>query len=145
VGLAQHRHRQQLLRLDETVRRPLDRKDLSRLIDVVNKNINDVDVVCIEDHGQGVNHGGLGRPTLAGLVLIGGERENIVHASLALPAVQLQVGEEKELPPIHLEEHERVRGEKAARVIQVGIHLARRDEADRLTGLGHRQTPRLVR
>ena len=54
VGLAQHRHRQQLLRVDDEEARPLDGGDAERMIETAEALIADVDVVCIEDYDKGV-------------------------------------------------------------------------------------------
>ena len=54
IGLAQHRHRQQLMRVDEEVTRPLDRDDAARLEKLVFKAIPDVAVVCLEDYDKGL-------------------------------------------------------------------------------------------
>lgn len=54
VGLAQHRHRQQLLRLDEEDTRPLPEPIAERLIDVACAAIERADVICIEDYDKGV-------------------------------------------------------------------------------------------
>ena len=48
VGLAQHRHRQQLLRVDEEETAPLAAADQQRLLDQALSAITDVDAVCIE-------------------------------------------------------------------------------------------------
>ncbi len=54
VGLAQHRHRQQLLRLDEEDTRAFSDEMMAKLIDQACKLLNDVDVVCLEDYNKGV-------------------------------------------------------------------------------------------
>lgn len=54
VGLAQHRHRQQLLRLDEEVVKPLAPGAASALKDYAVKCIAQADAVCIEDYEKGV-------------------------------------------------------------------------------------------
>ncbi|MBI3835988.1 MAG: bifunctional heptose 7-phosphate kinase/heptose 1-phosphate adenyltransferase [Planctomycetes bacterium] len=54
VGLAQHRHRQQLLRVDEEDSSPLADSLSARLLDAVDKSIAAVDVVCIEDYDKGL-------------------------------------------------------------------------------------------
>jgi len=54
VGLAQHRHRQQLLRLDEEDARPLDDNATNELIDRASGRIAQCNVVCIEDYNKGV-------------------------------------------------------------------------------------------
>jgi len=54
VGLAQHRHRQQLLRLDEETAAGLTDADEGRLIDAVAAACSEADVVCVEDYQKGV-------------------------------------------------------------------------------------------
>lgn len=54
VGLAQHRHRQQLLRVDEEDASTLARADADRLSRLVRERVGRVDVVCIEDYDKGV-------------------------------------------------------------------------------------------
>ncbi len=54
VGLAQHRHRQQLLRLDEESTNPLPTDTANQLIRNVTDRIKNVDVVCIEDYAKGI-------------------------------------------------------------------------------------------
>jgi len=54
VGLAQHRHRQQLLRLDEEDARPLPAGATKKMVESASRRIVDCDVVCIEDYDKGV-------------------------------------------------------------------------------------------
>ncbi len=54
VGLAQHRHRQQLLRLDEESTDPLPADQASELVEAACKAVAEIDVVCIEDYDKGV-------------------------------------------------------------------------------------------
>ena len=54
VGLAQHRHRQQLLRIDDEDATPLPDGARDTLISGVVAAISDCDVVCIEDYDKGV-------------------------------------------------------------------------------------------
>ncbi len=54
VGLAQHRHRQQLLRLDDESSEPLAPDDEARLLEIIGRFVPAVDVVCIEDYDKGV-------------------------------------------------------------------------------------------
>ena len=54
VGLAQHRHRQQLLRLDEEDASPLHSDATIELIESASQRIALCDVVCIEDYDKGV-------------------------------------------------------------------------------------------
>ena len=59
VGLAQHRHRQQLLRLDDERTDPLDRDEAADLADRARRAVAEADVVCIEDYDKGVISSGL--------------------------------------------------------------------------------------
>lgn len=54
VGLAQHRHRQQLLRVDEEDAGPLSEASTKTLLDKVLGKIDACDVVCLEDYDKGV-------------------------------------------------------------------------------------------
>jgi D-beta-D-heptose 7-phosphate kinase / D-beta-D-heptose 1-phosphate adenosyltransferase len=54
VGLAQHRHRQQLMRVDEEVTRPLGDRDAARFSDAVVNAIKDVAAVALEDYDKGL-------------------------------------------------------------------------------------------
>ncbi len=54
VGLAQHRHRQQLLRVDEENTSPLPETAAASLASRTCGLIPDADVVCIEDYAKGV-------------------------------------------------------------------------------------------
>jgi len=54
IGLAQHRHRQQLIRVDDEVTDPLSRSDTQRLEELVVATIPDVAAVCIEDYDKGL-------------------------------------------------------------------------------------------
>ncbi len=54
VGLAQHRHRQQLLRVDEEDAGALTDADAHRVLAACANRIKDVDVVCIEDYDKGL-------------------------------------------------------------------------------------------
>jgi len=53
VGLAEHRHQQQILRVDEEVVRPLTPDDQRRLMDAIGEALPRVDVVCLEDYDKG--------------------------------------------------------------------------------------------
>lgn len=59
VGLAQHRHRQQLLRLDEEDLGPLDPAVVEPFVRMVCDQIPKSEVVCIEDYDKGVVSTGL--------------------------------------------------------------------------------------
>ena len=54
VGLAQHRHRQQLLRVDEEDVRPLSAEVSTRLAEAACALVERVEVVCLEDYDKGV-------------------------------------------------------------------------------------------
>jgi D-beta-D-heptose 7-phosphate kinase/D-beta-D-heptose 1-phosphate adenosyltransferase len=54
VGLAQHRHRQQLLRVDEEDTEPMPAQSAQRLTELACEQIARTDVVCIEDYDKGV-------------------------------------------------------------------------------------------
>ncbi len=54
VGLAEHRHRQQILRVDDELVRPLTPTDERRLLDCVQAQLEHADVVCLEDYAKGV-------------------------------------------------------------------------------------------
>lgn len=54
VGLAQHRHRQQLLRMDEEDASPLDADAETRLLQAIESGLARCDIVCIQDYGKGV-------------------------------------------------------------------------------------------
>lgn len=59
VGLAQHRHRQQLLRLDDESTAPLEGAEAEKLADLAWRAVAGADVVCIEDYDKGVVTAGL--------------------------------------------------------------------------------------
>ncbi len=54
VGLAQHRHRQQLIRVDDEVTRPFEGPEADRFADAVVEGVRDVALVCIEDYDKGL-------------------------------------------------------------------------------------------
>lgn len=54
IGLAQHRHRQQLLRVDEEVTEPLSERDTQRLLDCYLKALGECDIVCLQDYNKGL-------------------------------------------------------------------------------------------
>jgi D-beta-D-heptose 7-phosphate kinase/D-beta-D-heptose 1-phosphate adenosyltransferase len=54
VGLAEHRHRQQILRVDDEVVAPPASEDRQRLIESATAALPEADVVCLEDYGKGV-------------------------------------------------------------------------------------------
>jgi D-beta-D-heptose 7-phosphate kinase/D-beta-D-heptose 1-phosphate adenosyltransferase len=54
VGLAEHRHRQQMLRVDDEVVRPLAAPDAAQLRTVATEALTTADVVCLEDYAKGL-------------------------------------------------------------------------------------------
>ena len=54
VGLAQHRHRQQLIRVDDEVTTPLNETDAHRLERYIIAAISEAAAVCIEDYDKGL-------------------------------------------------------------------------------------------
>ena len=54
VGLAQHRHRQQLIRIDDENADPIDAAAAERLMETVKKLLAKCQAVCIEDYNKGV-------------------------------------------------------------------------------------------
>ncbi|GMU20708.1 MAG: bifunctional protein HldE [Phycisphaerae bacterium] len=59
VGLAQHRHRQQLMRVDEEITRPFDGPEAQRFADLAVAAVRDVAAVCLEDYDKGLLTEGL--------------------------------------------------------------------------------------
>ena len=53
VGLAQHIHPQQLLRVDEEKDEPLDDKHYQKLLDLYKKKLPQADIVCLQDYNKG--------------------------------------------------------------------------------------------
>ena len=60
IGLAQHRHQQQLMRIDEESNGPLKSADEKRLLDSLASLLDWCDVVCLEDYNKGVLSGSFG-------------------------------------------------------------------------------------
>lgn len=54
IGLAQHRHRQQLIRIDEEVVLPVSDAITRELIKQVDAVVGQCDAICLEDYGKGV-------------------------------------------------------------------------------------------
>ena len=54
IGLAQHRHRQQLIRVDDEVTRPLSDADTRRCLDIVSRAMKKTSLVCLEDYDKGL-------------------------------------------------------------------------------------------
>ena len=54
IGLAQHRHRQQLMRIDSESAEPIGRELQAKLLKHIDGLAHWCDVVCLEDYGKGV-------------------------------------------------------------------------------------------
>ena len=54
IGLAQHRHRQQLLRVDDECTDPLSAEHRQRLIHAYQTQLSDCDIVCLQDYNKGI-------------------------------------------------------------------------------------------
>jgi D-beta-D-heptose 7-phosphate kinase/D-beta-D-heptose 1-phosphate adenosyltransferase len=54
VGLAQHKHRQQLIRIDEEDPQPVSNTLEDKIIGACEKVIPNVDAICIEDYNKGI-------------------------------------------------------------------------------------------
>ena len=54
VGLAQHRHRQQLMRIDEEDSGPISQTIQDELLSYFNESLQWCDIVCLEDYNKGV-------------------------------------------------------------------------------------------
>jgi D-beta-D-heptose 7-phosphate kinase/D-beta-D-heptose 1-phosphate adenosyltransferase len=54
IGLAQHRHRQQLLRVDDEVTTPLTASQYDTLLTAYQQKLADADIVCLQDYNKGV-------------------------------------------------------------------------------------------
>jgi D-beta-D-heptose 7-phosphate kinase/D-beta-D-heptose 1-phosphate adenosyltransferase len=54
VGLAQHRHRQQLLRIDDESTQPLTAILYDQLADSFQQALSEIDIVCLQDYNKGV-------------------------------------------------------------------------------------------
>ncbi|MCA9285574.1 MAG: hypothetical protein KDA22_10180, partial [Phycisphaerales bacterium] len=54
IGLAQHRHPQKMFRVDLESREPLGSELASSLLAAIERSLDHVDVVCLEDYNKGV-------------------------------------------------------------------------------------------
>ncbi len=59
VGLAQHRHQQQMLRLDHEVTEPISENIQSRLLEIIDAELSQHTIVCVEDYNKGLFAGDL--------------------------------------------------------------------------------------
>ena len=61
IGLAQHRHRQQLMRIDEESSESLSKTEHEKILQVYKENLPQADIVCLQDYNKGLLVGGLCR------------------------------------------------------------------------------------
>ncbi|MBN1457213.1 MAG: D-glycero-beta-D-manno-heptose 1-phosphate adenylyltransferase [Sedimentisphaerales bacterium] len=54
IGLAQHRHRQQLLRIDEESTAPLHKDVYKKILSIYSEFLKRADIVCLQDYNKGV-------------------------------------------------------------------------------------------
>lgn len=54
VGLAQHRHRQQLIRMDYETTEPLSDAQYESILQYYEKSVSQVDLVCLQDYNKGL-------------------------------------------------------------------------------------------
>jgi D-beta-D-heptose 7-phosphate kinase / D-beta-D-heptose 1-phosphate adenosyltransferase len=59
IGLAQHRHKQQIIRFDDEVADPLDEAMQAELLESYKKKLAGADMVCMQDYNKGVLTPGL--------------------------------------------------------------------------------------
>jgi D-beta-D-heptose 7-phosphate kinase/D-beta-D-heptose 1-phosphate adenosyltransferase len=56
VGLAQHRHRQQLLRIDDESAEPLEENQYDKILKAFQARLTEVDIVCLQDYNKAILH-----------------------------------------------------------------------------------------
>ncbi|MHC4659343.1 MAG: D-glycero-beta-D-manno-heptose 1-phosphate adenylyltransferase [Planctomycetota bacterium] len=54
IGLAQHRHRQQLIRMDQESTEPLSDEQHEKILRIYKDTLKQIDVVCLQDHKKGL-------------------------------------------------------------------------------------------
>jgi D-beta-D-heptose 7-phosphate kinase/D-beta-D-heptose 1-phosphate adenosyltransferase len=54
IGLAQHRHKQQLFRLDNEETEPLSSRHAEQILKIYNRQLASADIVCLQDYNKGV-------------------------------------------------------------------------------------------
>ncbi len=54
IGLAQHRHRQQLIRMDQESTEPFSEAQYGRILQAYKDILAEVDIVCLQDYNKGV-------------------------------------------------------------------------------------------
>ncbi len=71
VGLAQHKHRQQLLRIDDENTDPVDESVSRRLIQSFENALKNSDIVCLEDYNKGMLYDKMCKELLAKSIELG--------------------------------------------------------------------------
>lgn len=56
IGLAQHRHRQQLMRMDEESTDPFSDEQYRRVVTCYEQKLGQADIVCLQDYDKGLLH-----------------------------------------------------------------------------------------
>ncbi len=54
IGLAQHRHQQQLFRMDEESTEPLSNEQYGNILQAYKDNLKEADIVCLQDYNKGL-------------------------------------------------------------------------------------------
>ncbi len=54
IGLAQHRHRQQLIRMDQESTEPLSDEQYEKILRVYKEKLKQVNVICLQDYNKGL-------------------------------------------------------------------------------------------
>jgi D-beta-D-heptose 7-phosphate kinase/D-beta-D-heptose 1-phosphate adenosyltransferase len=54
IGLAQHRHRQQLFRMDQESTEPFSDQQYEKILQVYKNNLRGADIVCLQDYDKGL-------------------------------------------------------------------------------------------
>ncbi|MHC4791591.1 MAG: bifunctional heptose 7-phosphate kinase/heptose 1-phosphate adenyltransferase, partial [Planctomycetota bacterium] len=54
IGLAQHRHPQQLIRIDEESTEPLSNEQYEKILQTYKDNLKQSDIVCLQDYNKGL-------------------------------------------------------------------------------------------
>jgi len=65
IGLAQHLHRQQLIRIDEESAEPLSDELRQKILRAYEQKLSQVDIVCLQDHNKGLLSDSLCRRMIA--------------------------------------------------------------------------------
>jgi D-beta-D-heptose 7-phosphate kinase/D-beta-D-heptose 1-phosphate adenosyltransferase len=55
IGLAQHRHRQQLFRIDQESAEPFPDQQYEKILQVYKNNLQQADIVCLQDYNKGLS------------------------------------------------------------------------------------------